>query len=144
MPVTRLDHINVLSTDIDAARDFLVRVLGVRSGYRPPFNSPGHWLYCGDRAIIHISDAGNHEQTHADDLRGASVGGQQTIDHVAFACEGYGEMMQGFRRDGVAFHEADVPATGIHQVFVDGPGGIGLELQFLQADVAAARSTAPA
>ncbi|HEY4441288.1 MAG TPA: VOC family protein [Candidatus Elarobacter sp.] len=136
MPVTRLDHINVLTSEIDAARDFFVRVLGVTEGYRPPFRSPGHWLYAGDRAIIHISDAGNHEQTHVEDLRGESLRGQQTVDHVAFGCEGYAEMTERFRRDGIAYHEADVPATQIHQVFVDGPGGIGLELIFAQAEVA--------
>jgi lactoylglutathione lyase len=138
MPVTRIDHINVLATDIDAARDLLVRVLGVTAGYRPPFRSPGHWLYCDGRAITHISDAGNHEQTHVDDVRGESLRGQQTVDHVAFACDGYAEMTERFRRDGIAYHEADVPAIDIHQVFVDGPGGLGLELQFARAEVAAA------
>src|SRR5579884_1246641 len=103
MPVTRLDHINVLTTDVDAARDFFVRVLGVTAGHRPPFRTPGHWLYCGDRAIIHISDARNHEQTHVDDRRGEGVRGQQTVDHVAFGCDGYVEMTERFRREGIAF-----------------------------------------
>ncbi len=142
MPVTRLDHINVLASDITAARDFFVKVLGVTDGYRPPFRSPGYWLYCDGRAIIHISDARNHEQTHVDDIRGAPLRGQQTVDHVAFGCDGYAEMTGRFRRDGIAYHEAVVPATEIHQVFVDGPDGLGLELQFSQAEVTAARGVA--
>jgi len=137
VPVTRLDHINVLTTDIDATRDFFVAVLGVQAGYRPPFRSPGHWLYSGDQPIIHISDAGNHEQTHVDDRRGEPVRGQSAVDHVAFGCEGYAAMTEHLRRLGIAYREADVPATTIHQVFVDGPGGIGLELIFARAEVAA-------
>jgi catechol 2,3-dioxygenase-like lactoylglutathione lyase family enzyme len=137
VPVTRLDHVNVLTADIDGARDFLISVLGVTAGYRPPFRSPGHWLYAGDRAIIHISHAENHEQTHTGNRRGEAVGGQQTVDHVAFGCEGYAAMTERLRALGLRYHEADVPATEIHQVFVDGPGGIGLELCFARSEIAA-------
>lgn len=137
MPVTRLDHINVLSADIDATRDFFVAVLGVAPGYRPPFSSPGHWLYHGDQAVIHISDAGNHEQTHVDDLRGAPIRGQSAVDHVAFRCDGYAEMTDRLRRLGIAFREADVPVAKVHQVFVDGPNGLGVELIFAPAEVVA-------
>jgi len=139
MPVTRLDHVNVLTGDVDEARDFFVAVLGVTAGYRPPFRSPGHWLYAGDRAIIHVSHAGDHEQTHTDDHRGETVGGQQTVDHVAFGCEDYAAMIARLRELGLRYHEADVPATEIHQVFVDGPGGVGLELCFARSEVAATR-----
>ena len=137
MPVTRLDHVNVLTADIHAARDFFAAVLGLAEGYRPPFRSPGYWMYSGDQAVVHISDASNHERTHVDDARGEAIRGQAAVDHVAFRCAGYGEMTERFRQLGIAYHEADVPATMIHQVFVDGPNGLGIELIFAASEVAA-------
>jgi catechol 2,3-dioxygenase-like lactoylglutathione lyase family enzyme len=40
-----LDHVLVLSDDIDASRDFYCRALGMSVGERPPLPFPGHWLY---------------------------------------------------------------------------------------------------
>ncbi|MGO7726420.1 glyoxalase, partial [Rhizobium ruizarguesonis] len=34
---------------------FLETVLGVSEGSRPPFASPGHWLYLDERPVIHLS-----------------------------------------------------------------------------------------
>jgi lactoylglutathione lyase len=135
MAVKRFDHVNILTADIDAARDFFVAVLGLEPGYRPPFRSPGHWLYQGTDALIHISDATNHEQTHVEDIGEVKTGGHPTVDHIAFRCEGYAETPERLRRLGMAFHEADVPFAEDRQVFVDGPEGITLELIFAPTEV---------
>lgn len=136
MAVKRFDHINILTGDIDAARDFFVSVLGVAPGPRPPFRSPGHWLYHDGVAMIHISDASNHEQTHVDDFGAVETNGRRAaVDHVAFRCEGYRETTERLRASSIAFHEATVPAAADRQVFVDGPDGITLELIFAPDEV---------
>jgi catechol 2,3-dioxygenase-like lactoylglutathione lyase family enzyme len=138
MAMTRFDHINILAADIDVMRDFLVNVLGVRVGPRPPFASPGYWLYDGDVALLHISHMSNHEQTHVDDIGAVDTTLHRgSVDHLAFRFEKYGEVTARLRRAGIAFHEADVPYASDRQVFVDGPNNITLELLFTHDDVVA-------
>ena len=45
MSVAALDHVLVLSDDIDASRDFYVAVVGLQVGERPQLEFPGHWLH---------------------------------------------------------------------------------------------------
>ena len=56
MPLQNLNHILVLARDLEATRDFYVNVLGLRVGPRPPFKFPGHWLYLGDKAVVHLAE----------------------------------------------------------------------------------------
>ncbi|MGH2860650.1 MAG: VOC family protein [Solirubrobacteraceae bacterium] len=60
---TDLEHVLVLSDDVDATRDFYRDVVGLRVGPRPPLGFPGHWLYRagpgdGDpgRACLHVAE----------------------------------------------------------------------------------------
>ena len=54
MALDRLDHYSIRTTDLDTTRNFYVEVLGLAEGYRPSFDFPGHWLYCGERAVVHL------------------------------------------------------------------------------------------
>jgi catechol 2,3-dioxygenase-like lactoylglutathione lyase family enzyme len=143
MAVARFDHVNLLTADIHATRDFFVAVLGLEPGFRPPFRSPGYWLYQGDQALIHISDASDHEQTHVDDIGAVTTGADHpAVDHLAFRCEGYAETTRRLQQLGIAYHEANVPFFDDRQLFVDGPEGVTLELIFPAAEVAGGRSCA--
>ncbi|MGO7200096.1 glyoxalase, partial [Rhizobium ruizarguesonis] len=51
----RLDHVTIETRDAPGMIGFLETVLGVSEGYRPPFASPGHWLYLDERPVIHLS-----------------------------------------------------------------------------------------
>lgn len=51
----RLDHVTIDTRDAPRMIGFFKTVLGVEEGYRPPFPSPGHWLYLDDRPVIHLS-----------------------------------------------------------------------------------------
>ncbi len=138
MAAVQFDHINILTSDIEAARAFFAAVLDLHQGPRPPFKSPGYWMYADEQAVIHISDTAHHEQTHVEDIGHVQTGGHPTVDHIAFRCRDYAATTSRLRRLAVAFHEADVPARADRQVFVDGPDGITLELIFDPAEVAAA------
>ena len=64
MPATKLDHINIRTTQPEATRDFFVDVVGLRDGERPPFNFGGYWLYAGEQAVIHLTDARDSGARH--------------------------------------------------------------------------------
>ena len=51
----RFDHVNIRVSDQEAVRDFLVAVIGVKEGPRPPFDFHGYWLYLGDLPVIHLA-----------------------------------------------------------------------------------------
>ncbi len=139
MAITALDHVNILTGDLGRTVDFLTGVLGLEIGPRPPFRSPGAWLYANGTAVVHVSVAGNTERTH---VRETSPDGapanttQGMVDHVAFRCSGYRETMEKLRALGMAAHESNVPDRDLHQVFVDGPDRVSFELIFTAADVA--------
>jgi catechol 2,3-dioxygenase-like lactoylglutathione lyase family enzyme len=141
MDVRALDHVNILTGDVDRTVGFLTSVLGLQDGPRPAFGSPGHWLYRNGTAVVHVSDARKKEVTHAADASqgDASQGGAKGIvDHVAFRCSGYRETIAQLRALGVPVHESTIPGIGDRQVFVDGPDDVSFELIFSAADVAGA------
>jgi Glyoxalase/Bleomycin resistance protein/Dioxygenase superfamily len=45
--VKALDHVLVLSDDIERSREFYEGALGLRAGPRPPLEFDGFWLYAG-------------------------------------------------------------------------------------------------
>ena len=70
-----LDHFTVHTKNLDRAILFYQRILGLKEGYRPPFEGPpGMWLYSTHgRPVVHLY-AGREE---VDDLSSA-------VDHIAF------------------------------------------------------------
>ena len=141
MDVRALDHVNILTGDVDRTAGFLTSVLGLEDGPRPAFGTPGRWLYRKGIAVVHVSDARDKEVTHAKDASqgDASKGGAKGIvDHVAFRCSGYRETLAQLRALGVPVHEATIPGIGDRQVFVDGPDDVSFELIFSAADAAGA------
>lgn len=140
MSVRGLDHVNILTGDMERTAAFLRTVLGLEEGPRPAFRSPGYWLYRDGTAIVHISDAGDKERTRAAD---ASLGDPAQrakpgiVDHVAFRCTGYRETMERLRALGIGSHQAEIPGSGGDvQVFIDSPDAVSFELIFSAADVA--------
>jgi catechol 2,3-dioxygenase-like lactoylglutathione lyase family enzyme len=59
--VRTLDHVNILTGDVDRTTAFMTSVLGLEDGPRPPFGTPGHWLYRNGTAVVHVSDVRNKE-----------------------------------------------------------------------------------
>jgi catechol 2,3-dioxygenase-like lactoylglutathione lyase family enzyme len=140
-----LNHYSIRTADLDACRRFYEGVLGLVVGPRPDFPFPGLWLYAGDtaqyaNAVVHIigTDHG------ASGLKGylgerdqKSLHGSGAVDHVAFFATGLGEMRAKLTRLGVVSRERTVPGLGLHQVFVDDPNGIVIELNYPAAEAAA-------
>lgn len=113
----RLDHINIHAEDLDAARDFLLAVLPLEQGFRPPFDFKGYWLYLDGKPVIHMQ------------TRAAGMGGRGFVDHLAFAPFDLEAECKRLDALGLSYVIGGIPGTGIRQLFVTGPEGLKLELQ---------------
>src|SRR5947209_17529350 len=119
MPVDGFQHLNTRSADVEATCDFYVRVLGLRVGDRPPFQSTGYWLYLGDQPVMHLVQRppGDPAQT-----------GCGNLDHVAFRGVDLEATRAALNAAGIPYREAVVPRDQTIQIFVHDPDGITLEL----------------
>jgi catechol 2,3-dioxygenase-like lactoylglutathione lyase family enzyme len=129
--VTGLQHVLVLSDDIDSTRDFYRDVVGMSVGPRPPLEFPGYWLYAGAVPCLHIADRTAY-RAHAGMLglpvapAGSADG---PIDHVAFASTGYDEALAALAQRGLSAVPNTVPGVQ-RQLFIDDPNGVRVELNF--------------
>ncbi len=119
MAVSSLDHYTINTADLDASVAFYAEVLGLRNGERPAFDLPGAWLYCGDHPVVHL--IGGDRPTNA---------GTGAIDHIAFRASGLGEYKRRLNALGIPFKERDVPDQPLHQVFLEDPDGVTIEINF--------------
>jgi catechol 2,3-dioxygenase-like lactoylglutathione lyase family enzyme len=129
MSVTSIEHVLVLSDDIDATRDFYCAAVGLTVGERPPLAFPGYWLYAGTTACVHIAERGPYA-AHASEL-GLSVPerdpGVGPVDHIAFSAGDYEALTERLERCGVATVTNTVPG-GPRQVFIEDPNGVRVEI----------------
>ncbi|AQV97929.1 glyoxalase [Cupriavidus necator] len=143
MALTRLAHFSIRTTDLERSCAFYERILGMRRGYRPPFDFPGAWLYMGDDerdyGTVHIIgvDPGNPAGLSAylgDKSLPAS--GTGTLDHIAFLATGVRQMWETLRAEGIPWRDRTVPSLGLHQVFIEDPSGVTIELNYPATEVA--------
>jgi catechol 2,3-dioxygenase-like lactoylglutathione lyase family enzyme len=130
MPLTKMEHLLVLTDDLEATKDFYCGVLGLDAGERPPLEFPGYWLYLGGVPCVHVAEREAfvaHARTIGLD---ASAPAQDTgaVDHIAFNGSDYEEIAARLRRNGVEAIENTVPGVGLRQLFVRDPNGVRIEI----------------
>jgi len=119
MPVNQLHHFTLLTNDVEKTSDFLKTSLGFTDGFTPDVDFPLTWLYCDDQPVIHLVDKGPV---------GANGGGR--VDHIAFNCSDYPAMKARLDKVGANITEQSQPEINVHQIFVETPEGVWLELVF--------------
>jgi catechol 2,3-dioxygenase-like lactoylglutathione lyase family enzyme len=153
MPVSKLAHYSIRTTDLAQSCRFYERILGFKQGYRPPFDFPGAWLYKGgdeaDFGTVHIIgvDPNNPAGLTAylgDKPLPASGTGTGTVDHIAFLAAGVEQMWETLKAEGIAYRERTVPSLGLHQVFIEDPSGVTIELNFPAEEISRLAETQPA
>jgi len=143
VPLSHLEHFLIQSPDIDATRDWYVKVLGMRDGPHPDFGFPVHWLYLGDVPVLHLTQGG--KDVPRDRLRYLGQQSQATegtgvIDHVAFRATGLEDMIAHLKRLGIPFKERQVDDQALYQLFLLDPQGVKVELNFDAAEVKGRRA----
>ena len=119
-----LDHVNIRTARVDALAGFYQAVLGLARGPRPPFPFGGAWLYSGDKAVVHLVDAGAQSLTSpgAEELR---------LSHFAFrAAGGLDDFLSRLKQLGVACRVAKLPGADVTQVNLCDPDGNALHIDF--------------
>ena len=138
-----LNHFSIRTTDLDATRVFYETVLGLTVGPRPPFPFPGLWLYNGDHAsvanaMVHVIGMDKNDpeglKQYLGDRDVSSLHGTGAVDHIALMAAGLERMLENLKRLGVPCRERTVPAIGLHQLFLDDPCGLVIELNYAAAE----------
>ncbi len=126
-----MEHVLVLSDDIERTREFYCEVIGLTLGERPELAFPGYWLYAGAMPCVHVAQREPY-LAHARRL-GLPVttgAGPGPVDHIAFAGTDYEQTRARLERQGVPSVLNAVPGGGPRQLFVQDPGGVRIELNF--------------
>lgn len=63
MPIRRLDHVKVVTANLEEMVAWYETVLGLRSGPRPDFPFGGAWLYAGEAAVVHLLEDNGQART---------------------------------------------------------------------------------
>jgi catechol 2,3-dioxygenase-like lactoylglutathione lyase family enzyme len=138
-----LNHFSIRTLDLPATKNFYVSLLGLVDGPRPEFPFPGHWLYQGPtdvyaNAAVHIigidrNDASGLKQ-YLGDREETQLTGSGALDHVAFFATDLAGMLDRLSKMGIEARRRDVPGLGLHQLFLDDPNGIVVELNYSFAE----------
>lgn len=141
MAIEKLDHYSVRTTMVERSVDFYETVLGLRKGPRPPFNFPGAWLYRSNEngeivgtSVVHIVGINTQGNAGLSDYLGDKPMSQQTgsgaLDHIAFTAANIADMHARLAKHGIKYRERKVPAMDLHQIFVEDPDGVTIELNY--------------
>jgi catechol 2,3-dioxygenase-like lactoylglutathione lyase family enzyme len=133
VPLSHLDHYLIQTADLQATRDWYVRVLGMREGWHPDFKFPVVWLYIGEKDVLHLSEGGANVSENRKRYLGqqsTDVHGSGVVDHVAFRCTGLPETLAHLQGEGIPFTQRMVSDQGLYQLFLIDPNGVKVELNF--------------
>ena len=79
----KLDHYTLRTRKPEETVRFYTEYLGLKEGWRPGFNFPGHWLYIGDIPTVHIVTITDDESA----LRGYV--GERKAREMLYTCRLY-------------------------------------------------------
>jgi catechol 2,3-dioxygenase-like lactoylglutathione lyase family enzyme len=125
MPVTALHHFTIRCTpaELPPLVDFYTRVMRLEVGARPEIPAPGAWLYANGQPIVHLFA----HLANPDAPRQPVTG---HVDHISFRSHGLKEMREHLTAMGVPYTEAPIPGWDIHQLFLNDPRGLKVEMTF--------------
>ena len=129
MHVLALDHVNIITADLEGTVRFYTELLELeaRDGPPPLTHENARWMYDeSGRAIVHINSV-ECPRVYDREVHPGSTG---ALHHVALRCSGYEEVRARLSRRGIGHELNDVSAVGLRQIFVLDPSRVLLELNF--------------
>lgn len=129
MKVNALEHVNIITADLDGTCDFYAELLSLERRDAPPPLTPqtAQWMFDdGGRPILHINSL-DCIRTYNRDVATGPTG---SIHHVALNCSGYDDVMARLNARDMDHQVNIIEAIGLRQVFTQDPNGVLLELNF--------------
>ncbi len=120
MPLTQLDHVNLRTANVARMVEFYSSVLGLRAGARPAFSFGGAWLYCGDRAVVHLVQVAEQP----------NPSGELRMEHFAFVARGFEELEQKVAAAGVEYRISKLFGSETRQLNLKDPDGNRIHVDF--------------
>jgi len=139
MPIQTLDHINFVTADMKATRDFYCNVIGLVHGPKMPNASSGtEYFYIeGVKSpILHVGDASTPSKQEnfnrlatANKKPGFSTG---SVDHFCLTvdAEDYDSIVKRLNDHGITYETYHYKDISLTQVWALDPNGIRVELSF--------------
>jgi catechol 2,3-dioxygenase-like lactoylglutathione lyase family enzyme len=130
MKVEALDHVNIITDDLDGSARFYEELLGLERRDGPPPLTPetAQWMYDeAGRAIIHINSLDCVRTYDREIIPGDLTG---ALHHVALRVAGYEELKARLDARAAEYQENFVAAIGLRQIFTADPNNVLLELNF--------------
>jgi catechol 2,3-dioxygenase-like lactoylglutathione lyase family enzyme len=117
--VEAIDHVNIITRDLERLADFYVRILGLRRDFRPNFASTGAWLYAGERPVAHLVLGRPQAQMIAPQL-----------EHFALRGRGLISFLAALDANSIEYRLSIVPDLGLRVVNLPDPDGNRIEMLF--------------
>ena len=130
MQVSGIDHVNILTTDLDGTAGFYEELLGLERSENLGITVAFHGAWMRDssgQAIVHLV-----WKDPASDRYEGYEPGQPTnaVHHVAFRCEGFQAMRDKLDAMGLDYRVNDRKHGTVRQIFLTDPNAVNLELNF--------------
>ncbi|MEX3008410.1 VOC family protein [Hoeflea sp. TYP-13] len=119
MPLERLDHVNIVTANLDAMVAWYKDILGMVDGERPPFPFPGAWLYVGEHAVVHLIGTGDEPQSI-----------EPKIEHFAITASGLSQFIALLDERNIEFGMNTVPDFPVVQVNIHDCDGNHIHIDF--------------
>ena len=115
-----LDHITVLTENLELTKNFYIKILGMEiDNNRPKFKFEGVWLSLNKRAVVHIVVRSTHK---------VDEDSVPTLDHIAFKAKNIINVNKHLQNNAIPYEERITPDNKISQLFIKDPNGIKIEL----------------
>ena len=115
-----LDHVTVITNNLEKTKDFYINILGMQVDYnRPPFKFDGLWLSLNQRAVVHVVVKSKHE---------VEKNTAPTLDHIAFKANNINNIKKNLQKYSIPYEEKVTPDNKISQIFISDPNKIKIEL----------------
>jgi catechol 2,3-dioxygenase-like lactoylglutathione lyase family enzyme len=129
MKVNALDHVNIITADLEGTARFYAEVFDLERRDAPAPLTPNwaQWMHDdAGRPIFHLNSLDCPRAFQRDVLPGPTG----SIHHVALNCSGYDDVKARLDARGMAHQVNLVASIGLRQIFTQDPNGVLLELNF--------------
>lgn len=122
MPIRHLDHVSVVTGNLDEMVAWYEAIVGLRSGPRPDFTFGGAWLYAGDAPVVHL----------VEDTGAVRIGSEAALklEHFAFKATDASAFERTLEESGIQFKKIEVAGAGLVQFHVSDPDGNHVHVDF--------------